>query len=101
MYEFDHCRVNVSLPGPLPQADHRNFLISVNGHVRNSNISLDKVEHSFVVEWGSVVFIRVLDTGPDYSKPHECDFLAVPEISPFEGEEIKIAFLNEPGMLNY
>lgn len=101
MYAYAHCRVNVSLPGPLPQADHRNLLISVNGRARNNNISLDKGEHSFVIEWGSVVFIRVLDTGPEYSKTHECDFLAIPEISPFEGEDIKIAFLNEPGMLSY
>lgn len=101
MYESPHCRVNVSLPVPLPQADHRNLLISVNGRSRNSSISLDKGEHSFVIEWGSVVFIRVLDTGPEYSSVHECDFLALPEVSPFEGEEIKITFLNEPGMLSY
>ena len=65
MFEFDHCRVNVSLPAPLPQADHRNLLVSVNGRARNSNISLDRDGHSFVIEWGSVVFIRVLDTGPE------------------------------------
>lgn len=101
MYEFDRCRIGISLPAPLPEADHRNLLISVNGRSRNNNISLDMRDHSFVVEWGSVVFIRISDTGPFYSKVYECDILVFPEIDSFEHNELQITLLNEPGMLNY
>jgi hypothetical protein len=101
MHQFDRCRVDVLLPAPLPEVESRNVLVSVNGRARNCGVSLGLATHSFVVEWGSVVFIRVLDVDSGRSKVHECDFLAMPEVDPFESQGIEIAFLNEPGMLNY
>lgn len=100
MYEFDRCRVEVNLPVPPEGTTNRNLLVSVNGRASNSNRDLSALDYLFVIEWGSVVFLRVHDKGPGFSEIHEGDFFALPENPTIQINGVKIALINEPGMLN-
>lgn len=100
MSEFNSCRVEVNLPLPPEGTTDRNLLVSVNGRTSNCNRSLDLLDYSFTIEWGSLVFLRVHDTGPDFSKIHEGDFIALPENPTIQVNGVKISLINDTGMLN-
>ena len=100
MYEFDRCRVEVNLPVPPEGTTDRNLLVSVNGRASNCNRTLSTLDYSFTIEWGSIVFLRVHDTGPGFSSIHEGDFFALPENTTIQLDGVKITLINEPGMLN-
>lgn len=101
MYEFARCRVEVNLPVPPEGTTDRNLLVSVNGRASNCNRALDLLDHSFTIEWGSLVFLRVHDKGPGFSEIAEGDFIALPENPTIRIKGVKITLINEPGMLNY
>lgn len=105
MYEFPRCRVAVSFPKPVETIQNRNLLVSVNGRASNCTIPITHLKHTFSVEWGSFVFIRIGDRAittrnPDYESIYECDFQALPQNTNFESNGIEVSLTNEPGMLN-
>lgn len=100
MHKFARCRVEVNLPVPPEGTTSRNLLVSVNGRTSNCNRAVDELDYSFTIEWGSLVFLRVHDRGPEFSNISEGDFIALPENPVIRIDAVKITLINEPGMLD-
>ena len=101
MHEFNRCCVHVSFKEPTLGTKYRNLLISINGRTSNCTHPLDVLEHTFFIQWGSVVFIRMRDQGGTSESIYESDFLAVPENLSVWADDMEITLTNEPGKLHY
>ena len=101
MQEFDKCCVHVSFKEPTSGTQYRNLLISINGRTSNCTYSLDVLDHTFSIEWGSVVFIRMRDQGGISEPIYEADFLALPENLSVWADDMEITLSNKPGKLHY
>ena len=100
MHEFDRCRVHVSFKKPTPGTKYRNLTVSINGRTSNCSCLLDVLEHVFLVEWGSVVFIRMRDIGGSSESIYESDFMALPVTPSIWADDMEITLTNEAGKLH-
>ncbi len=100
MSQFDRCKVKVVFAEPAEGTEYRNLLVSVNGRSSNCTYPLDSLEHDFLVSWGSVVFIRLIDKGASPEIVAEGDFLATPVDYSIWTNGLAITLTNVPGVLH-
>lgn len=100
MSQFDRCKVNVVFSEPAEGTKYRNLLVSVNGRSSNCTFPLDLLEHEFLVSWGSVVFIRLVDKGATPETIAEGDFFAAPTDYSIWTDGLVITLTNVPGVLH-
>ena len=57
------CQIDITFPEASAGTTTRSLLVSVNGRASNINIPVSCLQHTCFVDWNSLFFLRLQDTG--------------------------------------